>query len=276
MTRVSRPATGRNITGSRTEPKPQLSDEQWLLIKDLFPEPPANAAGGRPRVAARECLEGILWVLRTGARWKDLPTFLPSPSTCWRRFKEWTEEGVFLEAWQRLLEHFDRRKLVVWSEAFGEGTFCPAKKKAPDVGKTKRGKGTKLMLLVDGNGLPLALDRTSASPAEVKLIESLLDQRVLPRDPDRLIYDRVADCDPLRTRLAKRQIELICPHRKNRVKPATQDGRALRRYRRRWKVERTISWLFNFRRLVVRYERYSHLFLGFAQLAGVFTLLNKL
>ncbi|QDT89924.1 Transposase DDE domain protein [Gimesia algae] len=154
--------------------------------------------------------------------------------------------------------------------------ILPRKKKGADVGKTKRGKGTKLMLLVDGNGLPLALDRTSASPAEVKLIESLLDQRVLPRDPDRLIYDRVADCDPLRTRLAKRQIELICPHRKNRVKPATQDGRALRRYRRRWKVERTISWLFNFRRLVVRYERYSHLFLGFAQLAGVFTLLNKL
>jgi len=131
MTRVSRPATGRNITGSRTEPKPQLSDEQWLLIKDLFPEPPVNAAVGRPRVAARECLEGILWVLRTGARWKDLPTFLPSPSTCWRRFKEWTEEGVFLEAWQRLLEHLDRRKLVVWSEAFGDGTFCPAKKGAP-------------------------------------------------------------------------------------------------------------------------------------------------
>ena len=154
--------------------------------------------------------------------------------------------------------------------------ILPCKKRGADVGKTKRGKGTKLMLLVDGNGLPLALDRTSASPAEVKLIESLLDQRVLPRDPDRLIYDRAADCDPLRTQLAKRQIELICPHRKNRVKPATQDGRALRRYQRRWKVERTISWLFNFRRLVVRYERYSHLFLGFAQLACVFTLLNKL
>lgn len=64
------------------------------------------------------------------------------------------------------------------------------------------------MLLVDGNGLHLALDRTSASPAEVKLIESLLDQRVLPRDPDRLIYDRAADSDPLRTELAERQIEL--------------------------------------------------------------------
>jgi len=132
------------------------------------------------------------------------------------------------------------------------------------------------MLLVDGNGVPLALDSASASPAEVKLIDALLDRQVLPRDPDRLIYDKAADSDALRTQLAEREIELICPHRKNRVKPATQDGRALRRYVRRWKVERSISWLFNFRRLVVRYERHSHLFLGFAQLACVFTILNKL
>jgi len=134
-TRVSRPATGRNITGSRTEPKSQLSDEQWLLIEDLFPEPAMTTAGGRPRVDPRDCLEGILWVLRTGARWKDLPTYLPSPSTCWRRFKEWTEAGIFLEAWQRLLEHLDRRKLIVWSEAFGDGTFCPAKKGAPTLAR---------------------------------------------------------------------------------------------------------------------------------------------
>ena len=110
----------------------------------------------------------------------------------------------------------------------------------------------------------------------MKLIESLLDRQMLPSNPDRLIYDRAADSDALRTQLAERQIELVCPHRKNRVKPATQDGRALRRYARRWKVERSFSWLFNFRRLVVRYERYSHLFMGFAQLACVFTILNKL
>ena len=150
------------------------------------------------------------------------------------------------------------------------------KKRGADVGKTKRGKGTKLMLLVDGNGLPLAVDSASASPAEVKLIESLLDRQLLPRDPDRLVYDKAADSDPLRTQLAARRIELVCPHRKNRVRPATQDGRKLTRYKRRWKVERSISWLLNFRRMVVRYERLSHLFLGFAQLACLFTILNKL
>jgi transposase len=128
------------------------------------------------------------------------------------------------------------------------------------VGKTKRGKGTKTMVLVDGRGLPLGAEIASASPHEVTLIEPLLDERVLPTKPRRLIYDAAADSDPLRTRLAKRGIELVSPHRKNRKKPPTQDGRKLRRYRRRWKIERSIGWLFNFRRLVTRYEYHAHYF----------------
>jgi transposase len=76
--------------------------------------------------------------------------------------------------------------------------------------------------------------------------------------------------------LARRGIQLVCPHRRNRVKPATQDGRSLRRYQRRWKVERSISWLFNFGRLVVRYEYHAHLFLGLVQLACVYTMLKSL
>jgi transposase len=131
------------------------------------------------------------------------------------------------------------------------------------------------MLVVDGHGLPLAIDIASASPAEVKLIEPLLD-RAIARVPDRLVYDKAADSDQLRSQLAQRQVELICPHRSGRTRPKTQDGRPLRRYTRRWIVERSIAWLFNFRRLVVRYERHSTLFLGLAQLACVFTMLNRL
>jgi len=131
------------------------------------------------------------------------------------------------------------------------------------------------MLLSDGDGLPLAATISSASPAEVTLIESLLESRVLRRRPARLIYDKAADSDPLRTRLAKRGIELICPHRKNRVKPATQDGRKLRRYRRRWKIERSISWIQNFRRIVTRYEFHHELYLGFVQMACLIITLNR-
>ena len=73
--------------------------------------------------------------------------------------------------------------------------------------------------------------------------------------PLRLIADRGYDSAPLRKQLAARGIELIVPHRQNRRRPPTQDGRALRRYKRRWTVERTFAWLGNFRRLVVRYDR---------------------
>lgn len=131
------------------------------------------------------------------------------------------------------------------------------------------------MLLVDGAGLPLAVNIASASPAEVGLIEPLLEEAVTDAVPPRLIYDRAADSDPLRERLAERDIELICPHRRGRVRRPTQDGRPLRRYRRRWIIERTIGWLHAFRRLVTRYEFYSFLFHGFAKLACMMIVLRR-
>ena len=131
------------------------------------------------------------------------------------------------------------------------------------------------MLLVDGAGLPLAIGVDSASPAEVQLLEPLLNRAVTRYVPSRLIYDRAADSDPLRERLRRRGIDLICPHRSNRVKPKTQDGRKLRRYRRRWLVERTNSWLQNFRRLVVRYEHRADIFQGLVHLACLFITLRK-
>jgi transposase len=143
------------------------------------------------------------------------------------------------------------------------------------VGKTKRGKGTKIMVLTAADGLPWGAHVTSASPHEVTLIEPLLERRRLRRLPEHLLYDSAADSDPLRARLHKRGIHLVCPHRCNRVKPPTQDGRRLRRYKRRWKIERSIGWLQSFRRLVTRYEHHAHLFLGFVQLACLLIVLRR-
>ena len=95
-------------TGSTMEPEFELTDEQWNLIADLFPESSVGPKGGRPRVASRPCAEGILWILRTGAPWKDLPKRFPSPATCWRRLKAWTEAGVWEAAWARLVRRLDR------------------------------------------------------------------------------------------------------------------------------------------------------------------------
>jgi transposase len=93
--------------------------------------------------------------------------------------------------------------------------------------------------------------------------------------PQRLIGDRAYDADLLDTELAQFGLELIAPHRRNRKKPKTQDGRPLRRYRRRWKVERLFAWLGNFRRLVVRYERHARNFLGFVYLGCILILLRR-
>jgi transposase len=95
-------------------------------------------------------------------------------------------------------------------------------------------------------------------------------------EPERLIGDRAYDSDPLDAILAERGIEMIAPHRRNRKKKKTQDGRKLRRYKRRWKVERLVAWLTNFRRLVVRYERRAENYLGFVQLGCVIILLRYL
>ena len=141
------------------------------------------------------------------------------------------------------------------------------KKRGLEVGKTKKGKGTKLMLLTEAHGIPISALTTSAQVAEVHTIETLVDIRVTKRRPKRLIYDKAADADWIRDSLSWRGIEQITPHRKGRKKPPRQDGRSLRRYLHRWKIERTISWLQYQRRLLVRHERRAHLFEGFFHLA---------
>jgi transposase len=140
------------------------------------------------------------------------------------------------------------------------------------------------MVVVDGQGIPLGNLLDAASPAEVTLVEATLETIAVPRQgrgrprkrPVRLIYDKACDSDPLRQRLAKRGIDLICPHRKNRRKPPLQDGRKLRRYKRRWKVERTFAWLGNFRRLVVRWEYHITMYSAFFHMACLLITLKKL
>lgn len=115
----------------------------------------------------------------------------------------------------------------------------------------------------------------SASPHEIKLVEETLDGMWVEEVPKRLIADKAYDSDPLDERLRRqRGIELIAPHKADRSRAGTQDGRPLRRYKRRWKVERLFAWLHNFRRLVVRYEYYLENFLAMVQLACAVILLR--
>jgi transposase len=160
--------------------------------------------------------------------------------------------------------------------------FRTGQKGGSAVGKTKRGKGTKWMVLVDGQGLPLGVRLESASPGEATLAEATLAEVRVPRakgrprqKPNRVIADRAYDSDPLRERLKTRGIELIVPYRSNSRHRRYEDGRKLRRYKRRWIIERTNAWLGQFRRLLVRHEHLLATYRAFFYLACLWITLRR-
>ena len=134
------------------------------------------------------------------------------------------------------------------------------------------------MAVADRNGLPVAIHVASASPHEVTLVQDTVEGRFVADTPERLIGDKAYDSDPLDDQLMREGgIEMIAPHRRNRrPERKTQDGRPLRRYVRRWKVERMFAWFYNFRRLVVRWEYHAENYLGFLHLACAVILLRYL
>ena len=130
------------------------------------------------------------------------------------------------------------------------------------------------MAIADSSGLPVAIGITSASPNESTLVDQTLDRRHVSELPKRLIGDKAYDSDPLDKCMQERGVEMIAPNRRKRTK--TQDGRPLRRYKRRWKVERLFAWLKNFRRIASRWERHAENFLGMVQLGCLLILLRHL
>jgi transposase len=103
----------------------ELTDEQWSNLAPLLPP---RRPRGRPRADDRKTLNGILFVLRTGCRWEDVPREYGSPTTCWRRLKAWEEDGTWEKVWRGLLTLLDERENLDWDRAFLDGSFIPAKK----------------------------------------------------------------------------------------------------------------------------------------------------
>lgn len=111
----------------------ELTDEQWAIIEPLIPPPPRRADGrGRPWKDTREVLNGILWILRSGARWQDLPDRFPPYQTCHRRFQQWVRDGTLRQVLEALAEDLKRRGDLDVSECFIDGTLVVAKKGAAE------------------------------------------------------------------------------------------------------------------------------------------------
>jgi transposase len=253
-----------------------LTDAQWAVLAPYFASPlPRPEGRGRPWKDARQVLNGVLFVLRTGCAWADLPRSYPPRSTCHERFQSWIESGVFAAVLDELAGYLDADGWIDLRECFIDGTFAPAKRGGAGVGKTKKGKGSKIMAVVEANGRPVAITIDSANPHEVKLVEQTLEARFVDNLPERLIGDKAYDSDALDVSLAAQGIEVIAPHRGNR-KHKTQDGRPLRRRKRRWKIERFFGWLQAFRRVLTRWKVKAENYLGFVQLACVLLLLRRM
>lgn len=197
-----------------------LTNAQWAFIEPLLPKLPKRADGrGRPWRDSRAVLNGILWVLRTGAQWAELPSRYPPYQTCHRRFQKWRREGVMDRLLEVLAKDLEQRGKINLDECFVDGSFSAAKR-----GRRGRQDQTGQRLQDHGDCRPL---RSSCLPMHSK-------------------------CYAARDNLR----------------------RTLRRYKRRWKIERLFAWLQNYRRLVTRYEHYTANFLAFLKLAA-FSILAK-
>ncbi|HEX6541957.1 MAG TPA: IS5 family transposase [Ktedonobacterales bacterium] len=257
-----------------------LTDRQWGFIRPLLP-PPARTGG--PRADDRRTIDGILYVLITGCRWQDLPREYGTPTTVWRRLKRWDEERI----WRAALAALDQHGQLDWTMAFLDGAFAPAKKGGDKVGLTKKGKGTKWMLVVDGNGLPLGFHLDSANTAEVRLAEATLDTIAVPRPrgrprqrPQKLVADRAYDSRAFRAALRRRGMGMCIPPKRRPARWQPKRGRPVvarkEDYRCRYKVERSFAWLGNFRRLLIRWEHRFDVYRSFFAVAVLIVCLRRL
>ena len=114
-----------------------LTDEQWHRIAPHLPQHPPSPKGGRPRANDRECMEGILWLLRSGARWRDIPVDLPSGSTCWRRLQGWAGDEVLQRVQALLIEELGELGKLDLEELLADATFIRAKKGAKKSAKPR-------------------------------------------------------------------------------------------------------------------------------------------
>jgi transposase len=184
------------------------------------------------------------------------------------------EEGVWEHIWRAALALLDAHAKLDWSIAFLDGSFVPAKKGGEHVGLTRKGKGTKWMLVVDGNGLPLGFHLASASCVEVQLAKQTLDTiRVMrprgrpKRRPTKLVADRGYDSHAFRHLLRHRGIRMCIPAKRRPIRWRNKRGRPIvartEDYRQRYTVERSFAWLGNFRRLLIRWEHCASIYRAF-------------
>jgi len=150
----------------------RLRDSEWERIRDHFPEEniPDGRAGRKP-IPTRQVLEAVLWILNTGAQWHMLPQCYPNYKTVHRRFQAWCRSEVLRVVLTDIANELRERGALDEEECFIDATFAMAKGGGAEVAPTKRGKGMKIMAIVDRHGLPLSVSTHAANHHEVRLVQ---------------------------------------------------------------------------------------------------------
>jgi transposase len=254
--------------------KPLLPDALWQIIQSLLPPPKPRRFRypGRKPIGDRQALTGILFVLKTGIAWEDLPIEMGCGCgmTCWRRLQRWQEQGVWFQLHQVLLQQLQDAGRIDWSRAAVDSSFARAFGGVEESGRnpTDRGRpGVKHHVLVDGNGIPLAIDATPANTPEVKQLLPLVDSggpldeaTGEPQHHPKTVYaDRAYDSEPHRAELRERDIEPKLAKRR------TEHGSGLGVHR--WVVERFFSWAHGLRKLRFVTEKNVEMQYAFLNLA---------
>jgi len=236
----------------------------------LPPErPPKGSQGGRPFVCHRRTINGLLWLDRTGAPWRDIPERYGPWSTLASRFYRWAKQGL----WQRILdalqEQDDGAGLLDWDIHYVDGTVVRAHQHAAGaagseagheaLGRSQGGFSTKVHVRAEGRGKPMTFVLTPGQRHEASAFEQLMEQGAVKRAgrgrprlrPRRVVGDKGYSSRKIRQYLRRRGVRLTIPHKRNERRG--RFDRAV--YRQRNLVERLINRLKQFRRVATRYEK---------------------
>ncbi|MCC6347752.1 MAG: IS5 family transposase [Nitrospirales bacterium] len=258
----------------------RIPDELWEKMEPLLPPRKPHPLGcHNPPVPARSAMNAILFVLRTGAQWNSLDaTGICSCSSAYRRFREWTEAGVFEEFWRQGLLEYDEMKGIDWRWCSLDGAMAKAPLGGEKTGAnpTDRAKGgVKRSLLTEAQGVPIAVVIDGANRHDMKMLRQTLESievdRPEPtsRKPQGLCLDTGYDYDEV---WGLAEEFKFTAHIRSRGEEAKEIQRTARHKARRWVVERTHSWLNRFRRLLIRWEKRADTFLAMLHLAcGIIT-----
>lgn len=263
--------------------KNELTDRQWARLLPLLP--PQKQARGRPAIDHRTVVNAILWILRTGAPWRDLPA---DAGVCWKtassRFYRWTASGV----WQKILDELqrdaDQQGEIDWTKHFVDGSSIRAHQHAAGakgsrqedeaLGRSRGGFTSKIHLKAEGYGKPLAFLVTPGQRHEATMFEPLLKTGAVKRSgrgrprlwPQCIVADKGYNSERIRKLLNSKQVKPVIPVRSNQDRDEDFDWE---KYRERNLVERLINRLKQWRRIATRYEKRAANYGGMLTLATV-------